>query len=286
MARRSTRHRREPIQAISPQAAYITTNILMGNTVPSQNPIWAEKLEAQRTEGLPSPGGGQDRDGERARDLATYGYLAPPADPAAPAAVRDLDGQQRPLEPAAVVGQGGGVIDGRGPAVACHVRDITAGTPVADFRSRRPRCRYDRRLVGRGRPSHWTRDRVKEWFIDGTQPGTGNAIDLDGLLYSRACGGWRVDPVKAELGPSAWDVDVADWLARARRGVGVEGRHESRTAYFWASPRGAARSWGPATGPSRSRNRRSRPRRRSHGGEARRRRRRAGSRPVSGALIA
>jgi hypothetical protein len=34
-------------------------------------------------------------------------------------------------------------------------------------------------------------------------------------------------------------VDVADWLARARRGAGVGGRHDSRTAYFWGE-----RSWG------------------------------------------
>jgi hypothetical protein len=42
-----------------------------------------------------------------------------------------------------------------------------------------------------------------------------------------------VDPLKAELGPASWDDDVADWMARARRGVGVTGRTDSTTAYFW-----------------------------------------------------
>jgi hypothetical protein len=34
-------------------------------------------------------------------------------------------------------------------------------------------------------------------------------------------------------------VDVADWLRRAHRGIGVRGRHDSSTAYFWGE-----RSWG------------------------------------------
>jgi hypothetical protein len=90
-----------------------------------------------------------------------------------------------------------------------------------------------------GRPGPWTRDTRKEWFLSGTQPGKKAAVDEDGLLYVRQCGGWRVDPLAAELGPRSWDADVADWLRRARRGSGVEGRHESRTAYFWGE-----RSWG------------------------------------------
>jgi hypothetical protein len=70
-------------------------------------------------------------------------------------------------------------------------------------------------------------------------------VDRAGLLYRRACGGWRVDPLQAELGPEAWDADVQDWIRRARRGVGVEGEHGSRTAYFWGE-----RSWGgPIIGP-------------------------------------
>ena len=39
-------------------------------------------------------------------------------------------------------------------------------------------------------------------------PGTKNAVDPPGLLYSLSCGGWRVDPAKAELGPRVWDHDV------------------------------------------------------------------------------
>jgi hypothetical protein len=96
-----------------------------------------------------------------------------------------------------------------------------------------------------GQPGPWTRARTTEWFIKGTEPGRRGAVDEDGLLYRRMCGGWRVDPVKAELGPDRWKADVEDWLRRARRGVGVRGEHDSRTAYFWGES-----SWGgPLAGP-------------------------------------
>ena len=70
-------------------------------------------------------------------------------------------------------------------------------------------------------------------------PDAAHAVDPNGLLYSQACGGYRVDLVKAELGPAAWDSDDADWMRRARRGPGVGGQYDSRTAYFWGQS-----SWG------------------------------------------
>jgi hypothetical protein len=90
-----------------------------------------------------------------------------------------------------------------------------------------------------GRPGPWTRARTTELFIAGTQPGGNHAVDPEGLLYTQACGGWRVDPLAAELGPRSWSVDIASWLQRARRGPGVLGPLGSRTAYFWNQ-----RSWG------------------------------------------
>jgi hypothetical protein len=131
------------------------------------------------------------------------------------------------------------------PLWRAFVRDYTRDWPVSDFRQ--PSGVVDARIDAwsGGRPGPWTRDTRSELFIDGTQPGAGNEVDRAGLLYRRACGGWRVDPLQAELGPEAWDADVQDWIRRARRGVGVEGEHGSRTAYFWGE-----RSWGgPIIGP-------------------------------------
>ena len=113
------------------------------------------------------------------------------------------------------------------PLWRAFVRDYTKGWKVAKFSRPKDVVSATIDAWSGGRPGGWTRDTTKEWFIKGTQPGARKAIDKDGLLYRQACGGWRVDPVKAELGPVAWKSDVQDWLRRARRGVGVSGRYDS-----------------------------------------------------------
>ena len=173
-----------------------------------------------------------------ARDLATYGYLGVPEDPSQPAlAVGIWMGNSDHSYPSS--SKPATSLTAAAPLWRAFVRDVTNGTPLAHFSMPRGIATASIDAWSGGRPGSWTRERVNEVFIDGTQPGARNAIDPDGLLYSRACGGWRVDPLKAELGPSAWDVDVADWLRRAHRGLGVEGRLDSRTAYFWGES-----SWG------------------------------------------
>jgi hypothetical protein len=98
-----------------------------------------------------------------------------------------------------------------------------------------------------GQRGPWTRESTSEWFLAGTEPGAKGAIDEPGLLYTNSCGFWTVDPLKAELGPETWDRWVADWMARARAGVGVQGELESRTAYFWGRT-----GWGGPVGTCRS----------------------------------
>jgi hypothetical protein len=113
------------------------------------------------------------------------------------------------------------------------MRELTAKTPIASFKAPKGVVQATIDAWTGGRPGRWTRDTVKEWFISGTQPGASGAIDPPGLLYSPSCGGWRVDPVKAELGPASWNAADAAWLARARRGVGVRGQYDTKTAWFW-----------------------------------------------------
>jgi hypothetical protein len=100
-----------------------------------------------------------------------------------------------------------------------------------------------------GKPGPWTQSTKTELFRSGTQPGTRGQVDRPGLLYSLSCGTWSVDPLKAELGPRSWDRDVADWLARARRGTGVQGRLGSSTAYFWDRSGWGGRLAGPCYVP-------------------------------------
>ena len=119
------------------------------------------------------------------------------------------------------------------------MREYTNGWPVTQFVRPKGVVKATIDAWSGGKPGPWTKATTKEWFIDGTQPGARRAVDPAGLLYSRSCGGYRVDLLKAELGPSSWDPDVADWMRRARRGQGVTGPLDSRTAYFWKQS-----SWG------------------------------------------
>ena len=209
-------------RVVSAEAAYLVTDILAGNTDPKQNPIWSAALEIKNgPKGEHRPVAVKTGTANDARDLATYGYLARPADPDAPALVvgiwmgnsdHSMPNSRKPATS----------LTAAAPLWRAFVRDVTAKLPIANFPRPKKVVTATIDAWSGGRPGGWTRDRIKELFIDGTQPGKKNAVDRDGLLYSLACGGWRVDPLKAELGPRAWDVDVANWVSRARRGVGVD----------------------------------------------------------------
>jgi membrane peptidoglycan carboxypeptidase len=229
----------QPAQVVSPQAAYLVTDILAGNTDPRQNPIWAAPLELRNGPGQRHrPAAVKTGTASDARDLATYGYLAAPADPAEPALAVGLwmgnsdHSMPRAKKPAIS-------LTAAAPLWHAFVRDVTNKMPVAKFQ--KPKGIVTASIDGwsGGRPGPWTRARTSELFIAGTQPGGNRAVDPDGLLYTQSCGGWRVDPLAAELGPRSWDFDIANWLQRARRGPGVLGPLGSRTAYFWNQ-----HSWG------------------------------------------
>ncbi|MEX2011231.1 MAG: transglycosylase domain-containing protein [Chloroflexota bacterium] len=225
--------------AISPQAAFLVTDILAGNTDRRQNPFWGPQLEVRNgPDGSRRPAAAKTGTANDARDLATYGYLAPPADDQYPGLAVGIwmgnsdHSNPKTRKPATS-------ITAAAPLWRAFVRDYSRGWPVTGSSKPAKGVEASIDAWSGGKPGAWTRDRLSEYFIAGTQPGARGAVDPAGLLYSRACGGWRVDPVKAELGPAEWRGDVRDWAARARRGPGVMGPLDSRTAYFFGE-----RSWG------------------------------------------
>ncbi len=235
----------EPTEAVSPQTAYLINDLLAGNTDPRQNPIWAAKLELRngphKKHRVAAVKTGTAND---ARDLATYGYLAPPKDPALPGLAVGIwmgnSDHSNPRSRTPAIS-----LTAAAPLWRAFVRDLTKGQPLADFARPKGLKKATIDAWSGGRPGPWTRDKRTEWFISGTQPGAKRAVDPAGLLYERSCGGWRVSPVKAEVGPASWRADVQDWLRRARRGPGVAGEYDSRTAYFWGES-----TWGgPLAGP-------------------------------------
>ena len=230
---REVYHAAEPraTPVVSPQAAFLVTDILAGNSDPAQNPVWASALALHNTShGQRRPAAAKTGTTDDVRDLSTYGYLAPPADPnAAGLAVGVWLGNSDHSKPRT-----------SNPATSlaaanmwrAFVRDYTAKWPVASFRPPKGVVHATIDAWTGGPRGSWTRATRQEWFIAGTQPGATHPIDKAGLLYTKDCGGWAVDPVRAELGPRSWDRDVANWLARARRGAGVKGPYGSHTAYL------------------------------------------------------
>ena len=222
------------VQAVSSQAAFLVSDVLQGNTDPKQNPIWSAALEIRNgPHGEHRPAAVKTGTANDARDLATYGFLAPPVNPTAAAIAVGIwmgnSDHSNPKSPKPATS-----LTAAAPLWRAFVRDLTAKQPVATFRPPKGVVQATIDAWTGGAPGPWTRATVTEWFINGTQPGSPREIDQAGLLYTRACGGWRVDPLRAELGPKAWDPDVSNWLARARRGVGVGGPYGTRTAYFWS----------------------------------------------------
>jgi penicillin-binding protein 1A len=226
-------------QAVSPQAAYQVTDILAGNTDKKQNPIWSAKLALHNGKGgTYRPAAVKTGTASEAADLATYGYLAPPADSAHPGLVVGIwmgnsdHSNPRSKTPATS-------LTAAAPLWRAFVTDYTSDWPVTSFRQPPGLVRATIDAWTGGAPGPWTRARTTALFIAGTQPGAGHQIDPPGLLYSQSCGGYRVDLVKAELGPTTWDIADADWMRRARSGPGTRGQYDSRTAYFWGRS-----SWG------------------------------------------
>ncbi|MFL5677336.1 MAG: transglycosylase domain-containing protein [Chloroflexota bacterium] len=226
-------------QVISPQAAYIVTDILAGNTNKNVNPFWGKFAitgpDGRRPATLKT---GTNND---AKDLNAYGYIAPPTD------AGRKDGAY-----ALAVGVWDGNSDNslvstaRSPLfsidVATYVwqgflNEATAKWPETNFK--RPdglvRTKIDP-FTGFAATSD--KNAVDEWFIAGTEP--------QAALPRDTCGIDVVAAVKVENGHDAWIKADRDWLRRAERGAGVAGGPDrTRTAYFY---NGAFRPFGATWG--------------------------------------
>jgi membrane peptidoglycan carboxypeptidase len=217
--------------AISPQSSFLISDILAGNSDPAQNPVWATALALHNTaNGQRRPAAAKTGTTDDVRDLSTYGFLAPPVDPDAPGLAVGVwlgnsdHSKPRTSNPANSLAAAN--------MWRSFVRDYTKNRPIAKFNPPKGVVRATIDAWSGGAPGPWTRATKQEWFKQGTQPRAAHPIDKPGLLYATDCGGWVVDPVKAELGPKAWDKDVANWLARASRGAGIKGPYGSHTAYL------------------------------------------------------
>jgi membrane peptidoglycan carboxypeptidase len=227
-------------QVVSPQAAYVLTDIIAGNTDPSQNPFWSKRAiydgKTRRPATLKT---GTTND---EIDLAAFGYLAPPSDPKAPALVVGawMGNSDNSIPPNGTV-----ALETAASLWQAFLTDASHGTPIADFQE--PPGIVDVKVDANSGllPGSFTTRTVTEHFIDGTQPtqpdDTKVAVAIDaatGLLWMDGCLGPQeqqgfLDLTNVDAAFPAWQAADAGWIGRAMKGPGVKGGPKGTvTAYF------------------------------------------------------
>lgn len=241
---------------VSPQAAYIMTDILAGNTVKSINPIWGKWQILEKTSDGPvrrptayKTGTTNDR-----KDTAAYGYLAPPDDANAPAlAVGVWMGNSDSSPNTDTLS-----LASSAPLWSRILTEISQDTPIAKFK--RPDGLVDVTVDAFSGmlPGPGTVATVKEMFIKGTEPKQRDNLHVEvqidaatGMLWQEGCTGPMVtqtvlDFSQAEPRFPQWQPYTQEWAQRAAKGPGVRGGpKKTRTMYFYSlgfKPYGA--TWG------------------------------------------
>ena len=228
-------------QVASPQAAFLVTDILAGNTTPSINPFWG-KFELTGPKSQHRPATLKTGTNTDAKDLNAYGYIAPPT-----------DAGRKKGEYALAVGAWSGNSDNtvvstpQQPLFSIDVttyvwqgflQEATKAWAINDF------ARPDGLVQAKIDPFTGLRPQpggksIDEWFITNTVPQDTVAVG--------GCGQAVLDsPGVYEHTYKNWMTADLDWLNRAKHGPGTAGGvNHTRTAYFYNGvfqPYG--RSWG------------------------------------------
>lgn len=248
----------KPKTVISPQTAYIMTDILAGNTEPKTNPFWGEW--AVYDKGARRPAAYKTGTTNDNRDVHAYGYLAPPKDPAAPALVVGVwmgNSDNSPDTDTLSLGSSA-------PLWSRIMTDVSKGTPIAQFKAPKGLLTESIDAITGYLPGPYTRKKVDELFIPGTEPTETDdfhrTIEIDaasGKLWQDGCVGPMqtvgvLDFSRVEASEPTWQRYDNGWVKRAARGAGAGGGLKgTRTSYFYGSgfyPFG--RTWGGRFAPS------------------------------------
>ena len=225
----------------SPQAAFIVTDILAGNTVPKINPFWG-KFELTGPAGKHRPATLKTGTNTDAKDLNAYGFIAPPTTQGRNAG-----------EYALAVGAWNGNSDNtvvstpNKPVFSIDVttyvwqgflQEASKKWAINDFKAPDGLTKAKIDPFTGLKPTAGSQT-IDEWFIAGTEPK--NALPAD------ACGAAVLDqPAIFEGRFQNWKSADLDWIARAQRGPGTSGGvNRTRTAYFYNGAfQPFGRSWG------------------------------------------
>jgi peptidoglycan glycosyltransferase len=245
-------------QVISPQAAYIITDILAGNTNTKINPYWGEwAVYSGKTRRPAAYKTGTTNDN---RDVHAYGYLAPPTDKNAPALAVGVWMGNSNNDPNTDTLS----LSSSAPLWSRIMRDVSKGLPIATWKQPTGLVTATVDAFSGMKPGPFTRKTVKELFIKGTQPTETDdlrrVVEIDaatGDLWQDGCAGPKrtvgvLDFSNVEENFPTWQKYDRAWAKRAARGAGVSGGPErTRTSYFYSNsfaPYG--RSWGGSFAPT------------------------------------
>jgi len=243
---------------ISPQTAFIITDILAGNTVKSINPFWGDW--AVYDHGTRRPAAYKTGTTSDNRDVHAYGYLAPPTDPKAPALAVGVwmgNSDNEPDKDTLSLGSSA-------PLWSRILTDVSWGTPIVDWKRPSGLVQAPVDAITGMKPGPFTNRTFKEWFIAGTEPTQGDdlrrTVDIDaasGLLWQDGCVGpmktvGALDFSQVDADHPNWQRADNGWMKRAARGSGaVGGPKGTATQYFYGQgffPFG--RTWGGIFAPS------------------------------------
>ncbi len=240
-------------RVLSAGAAYIVTDIMAGNTDKRINPFWGKW--AIYDKGTRRPAAYKTGTTSDNRDVAAYGYVAPPADKKAPAIAVGVWMGNSDNSP----NDGKLSLDTSAPLWSAITTEVTKGTKIAQFKAPSGALKTATVDAFTGlKPGPFTRKTVKEYFLPGTVPTekemfrSAAAVDAaTGLLWQEGCQGPRVtrgffNLSEVETNFPNWQKANMAWGARAARGSGVRGGPKAtRTSYFYNgafAPFG--RTWG------------------------------------------
>jgi membrane peptidoglycan carboxypeptidase len=229
----------------TPAASYVMTNILAGNTDPAQNNWWSQYMITQGSARRPATL--KTGTSDQTEDLFAVGYVAPPADPNAPAIVAGVWAGNSDR----AAGHSVMSLEMAAPMWHAFMQEATAGTPVTDFKQPDGVTWTSVDAYSGMLPGPWTTATVREVFVNGHVPTlvdtTKVSMDVDTVtktLWTYDCPGVKdtkgyldLSQVDASAGRTNWQKYDDIWSARARNGINVRGGpNNGPTMYFYQVP--------------------------------------------------
>ena len=242
----------------TPQAAYVMTDILKGNTDPAQNNWWSQYRLIEGNQRRPAAV--KTGTSDQTEDLFTIGYVAPDSD-TGKGIVAGIWAGNSDRTPGTSVQS----LELAAPLWHAFMQEVTAGTPVSDFQQPPGVTWVDVDAHSGMLPGPYTKNLVHEVFVSGTEPAqidnTKIPLEIDTVtntLWTWDCPGVKdtqgfLDLSKVEAANPNFQAFDQIWIERARTGVNKKGGpNNGATMYFYKTgfwtPYG--QTWGAPFAPT------------------------------------